>query len=111
MRGFRASAASTNGASSSALRLARASSRSWNSGITLRREELEGRADVIVAVPAGLLDEDHLVDARLLERLRGARGAGPACRCPRRPMSGIIAPICWKLCQMSVRPGLWVPKM
>src|SRR5207245_7609977 len=36
-----------------------------------RREQLERRADVLVPVVAALLDEDGLVDARLLELVQG----------------------------------------
>src|SRR3989442_663212 len=50
-----------------------------------RREQLERRADVLVPVVAALLDEDGLVDARLLELahgvaylLRRADAAAPA---------------------------------
>ena len=42
------------------------SSRSANSGRTVCSEQLEALHDVLVAVPAGLADEHHLVDAELL---------------------------------------------
>ena len=73
-------------------------------------EQLERRADVLVAVVAALLDEDHLVDADVLERLEIV--ARTSSGLPMPPVgSGGNGGACLKSSQMLVRAGTCVPVM
>ena len=111
MNRLRFIAASMAGASRSALRRSRSASLLLELGHHVGGEELERLADVLVAIAAALLDEDHLVDADVGELAQVRRAASPGVPMPPSigPMSGIESRTAFEALPDVRPPGLVVP--